>query len=193
MTPRPPLIKAAQELLQFLAAARRPACLIGGMVVSRWGEPRNTRDVDATILTDFGEEAAVLDLLLSRFRSRDPQPAERAAIGRLALLSASNGVDIDVSLAAFPFELEAIERASDWRVTRRVSLRTCSAEDLVIYKLVAARLIDLHDVQSVVSRQGAALDVDRIRLWGRRFSEITERPDLLDPFEAALKKPGRLR
>lgn len=40
---------------------------------------------------------------------------------------------------------------------------------------------------------GARLDVDRVRLWGGRFAEILEKPELLDPFEAALRKPGRLR
>lgn len=47
MTP-PRLVEAAEELLVFLSASGRSACLIGGMVVSRWGEPRATKDVDAT-------------------------------------------------------------------------------------------------------------------------------------------------
>jgi len=144
------------------------------------------------VLADFKEEAAVLDLLLSKFDSRDPDPARRAELGRLALLRASNGVDLDISFAAFPFELEVLQRASDWPVTADIALRTCSAEDLVLYKLVAARLIDLHDVQSVVSRMGAGLDADGVRLWGGRFAEILEKPELLEPFEAALRNPGRL-
>lgn len=146
MTP-PRLVEAADELLRFLDANGRSACLIGGIVVSRWGEPRATKDVDATVLVDFRHEAAVLEVL---------------------------------------------QRASNWQVTPDIALRTCSAEDLVLYKLVAARLIDLHDVQSVVSRMGARLDADRVRLWGGRFAEILEKPELLEPFEAALRKPGRL-
>ena len=70
-------------------------------------------------------------------------------------------------------------------------MRTCSAEDLVLYKLIAARPIDVHDVQMVVSRQAARLDAERIRSWGRQFADLLERPDLLDPFEAAIKRPGR--
>jgi hypothetical protein len=38
---------------------------------------------------------------------------------------------------------------------------------------------------------GASLDVDRVRLWGGRSAGILEKPELLDPFEAALRKPGR--
>ena len=111
----------------------------------------------------------------------------------MALLEAPNGVFIDVSFAAFPFEEEVLDRSSTWQVTSDVQLRTCSAEDLVIYKLVAARLIDIHDVQTVVTRHGSTLDVHRVREWGGRFAELLERPDLLDPFELALRKPGRLR
>ena len=54
------LVEAAAELLQFLDALGRRSCLIGGMVVARWGEPRVTQDVDATVLTGLGEEAALL-------------------------------------------------------------------------------------------------------------------------------------
>jgi hypothetical protein len=62
--------------------------------------------------------------LLVRFASRDPNPRDRAELGRLALLTASNGVDIDLSFAAVPFELEVLDRASEWQVTpeRRVSI-----------------------------------------------------------------------
>lgn len=90
MTP-PRLVEAAAELLTFLHANGRSACLIGGIVVSRWGEPRATKDVDATVLADFKEETAVLNLLLSRFESRDPDSQRRAELGRLALLRAANG------------------------------------------------------------------------------------------------------
>ncbi len=73
MTP-PRLVEAADELLTFLDANGRSGCLIGGIVVSRWGEPRATKDVDATVLADFSEEAAVLDLLLSPFESALRKP-----------------------------------------------------------------------------------------------------------------------
>jgi hypothetical protein len=157
------------------------------MVVARWGEPRATRDVDATVLADFGEEAQLLSALLRKFPSRDPEPLPRAERGRLALLTASNGVQLDLSFAAFPFEREVLDRASTWRIPPGTELNTCSAEDLVIYKLVAARPGDLVDVSGVVRRQGRRLDVDRIRRWGRAFAEIKEDPELLHPFEQALR------
>ncbi len=184
----PPLVAAADELLAYLAQLDRPACLIGGMAVGRWGEPRATQDVDATVFADFGEELALLDALLRKFRSRDASPRERAQIGRLALLEASNGVRLDVSFAAFPFEREVLDRASRWPIAPGLSLPTCSAEDLVIYKLVAGRLQDIADIDGIVRRQAGQLDADRVRHWGGIFAEIKEDPDLLGPFDDALRR-----
>ena len=184
----PPLVEAARELLDCFDALGRPACLIGGMVVARWGEPRATQDVDATVLADFGEEASLLATLLARFASRDSDPVRRAELGRLALLRASNGVHIDLSFAAFRFEREVLDRASEWPITKDTTLRTCSAEDLVIYKMVAGRPQDLVDVTQIVARQGRKLDVARIRNWGRAFAEIKEDPDILRPYEEAIRR-----
>ena len=97
----------------------------------------------------------------SRYRSREPNPETFAKVNRLALLKAPNGVLIDLSFAAFPFEQEVLDRSSLWQVTPDIQLNTCSAEDLIIYKLVAARPLDIHDVQPVVGRLGPALDVAR--------------------------------
>lgn len=83
-----------------------------------------------------------------------------------------------------------LDRASEWHVLPNRSVLTCSAEDLVIYKLVAARPMDQVDVANVVHRQGRSLDVDRIRRWGRVFAELKEDSDLLRPFEEAV---GRIR
>ena len=96
--------------------------------------------------------------------------------------------EVDVALAAFPFEVEALETASSWEIIPGVALRTCSAQHLVIYKLVAGRPQDLVDVAGIVRRQGRRLDVHRIRRWGREFAELKEDPDLLRPFEDALRK-----
>jgi hypothetical protein len=179
----PHLVSAAQMVLDTLDAAGFPACLIGGMVIARWGQPRATTDADFSVLAPYGEEERVLDVLLARFLPRRPDAGAFALDSRVLLLATAEGVKIDVALAAFPFEIEAIDRATPWTLSESVVLRTCSAEDLVIYKLVAGRPQDLIDVEGIVRRQGQRLDVDRIRQWGRIFAELKEEADLLRPFE----------
>lgn len=186
----PRLARSAADILQFLGAKGRPACAIGGIVVSRWGEPRATSDVDLAVLASFGDEQDVLAELLSKYPSRVPDPEAFAEANRIALLVLPGGIKADVSLAAFPFEREVLERSTEWQMAEDLSIRTCSAEDLVIYKLVAGRPGDIQDVIGIVGRQGRKLDAARIRHWGAQFADLKEDPGLLRPFESALKKSG---
>ena len=186
----PGLVVAAAGILAFLAAKDRQACVIGGIVVSRWGEPRATSDVDIVVLADFGDERRVLAELLSEYPSRRPDPEAFAEANRIALLTLPGRINADVSLGAFPFELEVLERATEWQLPGGLALRTCSAEDLVLYKLIAGRPGDIQDITGIVRRQGRALDAARIRRWGAQLADLTEDPDLLQPFEAARKKAG---
>lgn len=189
MTPQPvsQLVSAAAAVLSVLDGAGIPACLIGGLVIPRWGQPRATTDADFSVLAPYGQERPVIDLLLAAFRARRPDAGAFALAHRVLLLASADGVGIDIALAAFPFELDAIERASPWEIAPGVLVRTCSAEHLVVYKLVAARPQDLVDMAGIVRRQGVRLNVEFVRRWGREFAELKEDPDLLRPFEDAIR------
>lgn len=107
---------------------------------------------------------------------------------RVLLLWAGNRVAIDVALAGSPFEKEALERATEWIVESGKGVVTCSAEDLILYKLVAGRSRDLADIEGIARRQRERLDVDRIRRYAALFAELKEEPELAQPFEEALAK-----
>ena len=192
MNPRPvpELAEAAHEVLSVLQDAGLPACLIGGLAIARWGQPRSTTDVDFTVLAPYGDEGEVLDVLFDRFEARRPDARAFAMANRVVLLRSSTGVGVDIALAAFPFEVEAIQQASAWEVVTGVTVQTCSAEHLLVYKLVAARPQDLVDVEGIVRRQRGLLDVERIRYWGREFAELKDDPDFLRPFEDLIRKIG---
>jgi hypothetical protein len=180
------LLTAARDVLEVLARGGHDACLIGGLAVSRWGEPRATVDVDVSVLAPYGEEQAVLDTLLSAFRGRLPDARTFALSHRVVLLESGSGVKIDAALATLAFERDALARASDWAAHPALTIRTCAAEHLIVYKLVAARPRDIGDVEGIVRRQRTHLDVDVVRRWGSEFAELKEDPDLLRPFEQAL-------
>jgi len=185
-----PQFSAALEALAAIARLGRRACVIGGLAVQRWGEPRFTQDADLTVLAPLGSEAEIVDALLLRFEPRRDDAKRHALDHRVLLLRASNRVSLDVSLAATGFEEGVLLRASSWRLLDGTPLVTCSAEDLVIYKLVAGRPGDIQDVIGIVGRQGQKLDAARIRDWGAQFAELKEDPDLLRPFDTARKSAG---
>lgn len=185
--------RAALDALAAIATLGKPACVIGGLAVQRWGEPRFTQDADLTVFTPLGGEPDVIDPLLEQFERRSPDARAHALTYRVLLLRAANGISLDISLAATPFEEDVLARATTWRGIEGTALVTCSAEDLVLYKLIAGRPGDIQDVIGVVRRQHSRLDVARIREFGAQFAELKEDPGLLQPFEDALRRALRPR
>lgn len=133
-------------------------CFIGGLAVQRWGEPRQTRDVDLTLLTGFGGEQAYVGELLDLYGSRIDDARAFALAHRVLLPLGSGGVGLDIALGALPFEERAVARASDWRIDDRLALHTCCAEDLIVYKAFAGPAQDWSDIEMIVARQGSGLD-----------------------------------
>ena len=184
----PLLIEAAIEVQSVLSAGGVRSCIIGGLAVQRWGEPRATQDVDFSVLAPVGEEQRPLDLLLAAFAPRRPDARAFVIANRVLLIRSSNGVAANIGLAGSAFEVEILERSSAWNIGAGASIVTCSAEDLVIYKLVAGRARDVADIEGIVRRQASGLDVERIRRYGGLFAELKEEPDLLRAFEQSLTR-----
>ena len=185
------VLAAAAEVERFCRRQKWKFCFIGGVAVQRWGEPRFTYDVDFTVLTELGTEEVFIDALLKQFTPRVPNPREFALETRVVLARTKRGVNLDVSLGAFPYEEACVERASLWKLKPRMSITTCSAEDLVIIKVLASRDRDWADVDSILQRQGRRLDLKMIRRELPGLVEMTEHPDALDKFERLVKSVSR--
>jgi hypothetical protein len=74
------VIRAAAALQAVCLAEGWRFCFIGGLAVQRWGEPRETVDVDLTLLTGFDGEARFVSLLIERSEPRIDHAAGRSWI-----------------------------------------------------------------------------------------------------------------
>lgn len=106
------LFQAGLEIQSYLLKKEWSFCFIGGLAVNRWGKIRMTQDINITILTGFGSEDLFIKDLVSAFPSRIPNAEQFAIQNRVLLLSASNDIPADISLAGFPFEADMIGRAT---------------------------------------------------------------------------------
>jgi hypothetical protein len=134
--------------------------VIGGVAVAVWGEPRVTRDVDLKVLLGRDDADRLLAALSLDYVSLLPDPRE--ALRRQAMLFVQDaaGARLDLLLADTPYDVLAIQRGRDVEWQPGVTIRVCSPEDLVIYKLISTRLRDHEDAQGVVRRQGSNLDAE---------------------------------
>jgi hypothetical protein len=148
-----PLFAAAVELQAFFSSLGWRSTVIGGLAVLRWGEPRQTRDVDLALFTGLGGESRFIDAILARYRGRVPDARGFALQHRVVLIETERGVPVDISLAGISFEMRLIERSTPFAITPGVTFVTCSAEDLVVLKAFAGRIQDWLDIEGIIVRQ----------------------------------------
>ncbi len=173
------LVRQASQVQAFFEQRRWHFCFIGGLALLRWGTPRLTRDIDATVYVGFGNEEPTIDELLAQFRARLKDAKEFALTRRVVLLETPGGDGLDISLGGLPFERDLVERSSLGDYGDDIRLRTCSAEDLVVLKAFASRDQDWVDVGNVATRQRGRLDWPAIYERLAPLVELKEEPAIL--------------
>jgi len=181
------VLEAALEVQRYLSHAGERFCFIGAIALQRWGEPRLTRDVDVTVLAQYGEEGLCADRLLAVFRPRIADAREFAVRNRVLLVQSEGGIPIDIAFGALPFEERCVARSSPWALTTDAVLRTCSAEDLVVLKAFASRPQDWVDVESIAIRLRTTLDWTLILAELEPLAAVRDVPGLLDRLQQLRK------
>ncbi|MGD9584013.1 MAG: nucleotidyl transferase AbiEii/AbiGii toxin family protein [Lysobacterales bacterium] len=183
-----PVFDAALAAQQVCEQLELKFCVIGGVALQRWGEPRFTADADLSVLVEPGREDAVTSALLERLAARIENPLDFARRTRVVLLQSNDAVGIDIVLAGLPYEADVIERSSLWEIAADTTLRTCSAEDLLVMKAFAARDKDWADVTSVLERQGRRLDLNLVREQLQPLVAAKQEPEILAQLERRIAR-----
>jgi hypothetical protein len=84
------------------------------------------------------------------------------ALRNRVLLLQKGAVGIDIALAAIPFEERVLARSTTFEFLLGAGIRTCSAEDLIVYKAFADRPRDWVDVEGILLRQQGRLDLELV-------------------------------
>lgn len=167
--------RALRAVSAFLDQLPGPAMFIGGLAVIAHGHIRTTDDIDATV---SGEDVSA-DRILQVAAAHDiyPRMDDVLAFARrnqvLLLVHRPTGVELDLSLAWLPFEQQALARRMVVRF-RDLELRVCDPEDLIVYKLVAARPLDLEDARQIALRHHTRIDRERVRRILTAFDEALD-------------------
>lgn len=167
--------RALRAVSALLAALPGPTMFIGGLAVIVHGHVRTTDDIDATASGQRVTPEQIVSLAVAH--DIHPRIADALTFARrtqvLLLVHGPTGVKVDLSLAWLPFEEEALARQMIVRF-HDLELHVCDPEDLIVYKLVAARPVDLEDARQVAMRHRARIDRERVRRTLTAFDEILE-------------------
>jgi len=186
-----PVLDAALEAQQVCINTGFRFSVIGGVALQRWGEPRFTADADLSVLVEPGQESQAVRSLLHELPARIDDAPGFAERTRVVLAKSEQGVGIDIVLAGLPFEERVIERSSLWHLDDSVTLRTCSAEDLLVMKAFAARDKDWADVTSILERQAGKLDLDLVFSELAPLAEAREAPAIIEQLQHRVQRHYR--
>jgi predicted nucleotidyltransferase len=180
---------ALTAVARALSALGSPGMLIGGFAAAAHGVPRLTRDIDVTVSgrgLDLDHLLRVLEESGIRARIEDAVAFAREHQVLLVRHGAS-GVDVDVTIAWLPFEEQALRSAERIDVGG-VELPVVRPEDLIIYKLVAWRPQDQQDVERLLERFAAKVDLTRIRGVLEEFAIVLDAHDRLAEFDRLVER-----
>lgn len=149
--------------------------MIGGIAVIARGVPRLTRDIDIAVASAELTSAALAGELARVGIVPRIQDAVAFADENHVLLMkhTETGVEVDVSRASLPFELEALAAARNESLAG-VRIAVVLPEDLIIFKAVAWRPVDQQDVERLLALHGDRVDLVRIREHVKAFGEALE-------------------
>jgi len=174
------LFQVAKHVQVLCEAQEWEFCFIGGVALQRWGEPHVTKDVDLTVLTGFGHEESYIETFLKHFEARIADAAVFALQNRVLLLQSRDHIGIDIALGGLDFEALTVKRATMFEFLPDITLRTCSAEDLIIHKAFADRARDWGDIEGIIIRQQGHLDWEYIDEQLTPLVMLKEQPEILD-------------
>jgi hypothetical protein len=177
------LVRSVGALQARLERSGIQSMVVGGLAVAVWGEPRLTRDADVKVLLQRDERRRLIEALEQDYRAVADDPDETLRrFGMLFVLDAS-GVRIDLLLGETAFDAAAIERARDLPGSDTGGVRVCTAEDLIVYKLLSTRPRDRDDLVGIVRRQSLALDDAYVIHWLKQFEVALDDSELVKAYK----------
>ncbi len=78
--------------------------------------------------------------------------------------------------------LDMMTRHSNVELEPGLSARVCSAEDLLIYKIISTRPLDQIDVEDIVRSQGDKLDDQYVLHWLRLLEQALDDSTLISTY-----------
>lgn len=160
----------------------------GGIATAAWGAVLTTDDVDLVIRASE-DEAARLIQALRQDRFHVSSQAESLFFVDTWFIASLDGRDAEFALGRTEFDEMALSRAVRVRVYER-AVPIATAEDLVLYKLVAHRKKDVIHIEDILARQGRKLDLPYLRDWAGRIASATGKFEVPAALESMLAEEG---
>ena len=167
------LAELFKKVISFLEKEGVDYLVIGGIASAALGYPRFTQDVDICLLIDRNKITGFLDKL----KKEEFNFAEKEVVKRIRETGTFQifwgELHADFLILSTDFEKAALSRK------RRITIYGVEAslptpEDLILFKVVPSRPIDLADVENIAKRYSGKLDKEYLESWAQKLSDEAE-------------------
>lgn len=174
------LTDALLAVHDVLVAAEVPHALCGGLAANLYREEvRATVDVDLAVAITPAGVIGLVQKFSNAGWSAEPYWRQ----GEQLRLTRNEFPRVDCIVATTDYERKAIAHAVPAQIEGH-ELAVLTAEDLIVFKLVAGRARDYEAVAAIINARGKQLDVDYITGWLEQF-------DASDRWERAVDEARR--
>jgi hypothetical protein len=160
------VLQTLRQIWKLLRDAEIPAAVAGGLALATWRHPRTTFDVDILVMAD-GPALSDLTTKLARagFSRKNELPVDLGDTELMQFSIEPEGAFIDVQVdllrAKSEYAREAIGRGVILgKDALGFTIKVLACEDLILFKLLAGRIIDLADAAALLRANAGALDED---------------------------------
>jgi len=175
-----------------LAPLGHPCAVMGGLALAVWNHPRATRDVDLLI----GIEPLAFHAVVEQLRAHGCRPRTNPPLNALGPSHFAQflytppdefyDVQFDLWLAESDLQKAALARRQTFSFPGAdLPVDVLKSDDLILFKLVAARAIDRADAAMLLRENRDAIDFEYLIQW---IMKLNLRPEFTQIWEEAF--PG---
>ena len=189
--------EAAARSIAALSSLHADWMIIGAIPVAAWGQPRATTDADFAASLDFADADRLDQAMLAQGLRKEKGPIEipqkRLVLSKYWDPATSIGIDVfyTTGYVTGEFQKQALKRRQEVAFDGR-SYPIASAEDLIVYKVLAYRQKDLDDVGTILERQFQKLDWTYLRTWSDKLGILALLTDVLTQYLQEQALPVRM-
>jgi len=164
-------VRAVESLVEAFDARSIRYALIGGLAFVLRGRPRFTQDVDFLLDVPQVVLPGLLDDLIERGCALDPAVVIREYVREHVASFPFGRVRIDWLKPVLPLYSRTLADAAPMEWTEGHTVRVATAEGLILTKMVAFRAQDQVDIETLLTANRDAIDVQLIRDEWSPFAE----------------------
>ena len=162
-----------KKAVELLTETGTPYLLVGGLAAGFLGEARVTNDADFIVSINKKKLKSLLKVARKKGFDFPKEKLWEIFSLRGVFRLFYGGLWVDFIRASINLEKEAFQRKRKVKLMRK-EVFIPSPEDLILFKIIPARDIDLVDIKRILTRWWDKLDRKYIEKWAMKISDEAE-------------------